>query len=364
MNKLPSFHLKGQFAVACYRAYAVIANTFSAFSANSAKRSNAKCHSERSEESKTDCFVPFASLWASAHSLLAMTKRLSVYAKLPHNKLWGSSLLIILLSVGCSNVDIGSVSRVVQKTFEASRPLSDEEEYYVGRSVAARILSSYSLLENKKLTEYVNLVGKTVALSSDRPITYGGYHFAILNSKEINAFACPGGTILITKGMINSVESEDELAAVLAHEVAHVNHRDGVSAIQKARLTEVATLIGTEAAQGYSPAQLSQIISVFEGSINDVFKTLVVNGYGKSQEYNADEDAISYLTRAGYNPSALKDFLQRLVSQGSASGGGIMKTHPATADRVEKVEKNLPKEEADTSLVQLRARRFEKALNK
>lgn len=280
------------------------------------------------------------------------------------NKLVSLSLISILLSlIGCTQVDIGSVTRAVQQTFEAARPLTDEEEYYVGRSVAARLLSSYSILQNQELTEYVNLVGKTVALNSDKPYTYGGYHFAVLNSKEINAFACPGGTIFITKGMINAVQNEDELAAVLAHEVAHVNHRDGVSAIQKARLTSVATLIGTQAAQRYTPAQLSQLITAFEGSIDDVFKTLVVNGYGKSQEYNADEDAISYLARAGYNPSALKDFLQRVVSEGGASGGGIMKSHPATADRIEKVEKNLPKEKADTSLVQLRAKRFEKALN-
>jgi predicted Zn-dependent protease len=280
------------------------------------------------------------------------------------NKLVSLSLISILLSlIGCTQVDIGSVTRAVQQTFEAARPLTDEEEYYVGRSVAARLLSSYSILQDQELTEYVNLVGKTVALNSDKPYTYGGYHFAVLNSKEINAFACPGGTIFITKGMINAVQNEDELAAVLAHEVAHVNHRDGVSAIQKARLTSVATLIGTQAAQRYTPAQLSQLITAFEGSIDDVFKTLVVNGYGKSQEYNADEDAISYLARAGYNPSALKDFLQRVVSEGGASGGGIMKSHPATADRIEKVEKNLPKQKADTSLVQLRAKRFEKALN-
>src|SRR3990172_4657310 len=214
-------------------------------------------------------------------------------------------LILILLLTGCSNVDIGSIGRIAQETFKAATPLSDEEEYYLGRAVAARILSSYPLLENNKLTEYVNLVGQTVAIYSDKPITYDGYHFAVLNSKEINAFACPGGIIFITKGMINAVQNEDELAAVLAHEVAHINHRDGVSSIQKARLTEVATLI--------------------------------VNGYSKSQEYHADESALSYLSRAGYNPEALEDFLQRLMNQGQASGGGIMKTHPATADRIEKV---------------------------
>lgn len=270
--------------------------------------------------------------------------------------------ILIFLLAGCSSVDIGSIGRIAQETFKAATPLSDEEEYYVGRAVAARILSSYPLLENNKLTEYVNLVGQTVAIYSDNPITYGGYHFAVLNSNEINAFACPGGIIFITKGMINAVQNEDELAAILAHEVAHINHRDGVSSIQKARLTEVATLIGTEAAQRYAPAQLSQLVSLFEGSVDDVFKTLVVNGYSKSQEYNADESALSYLSRAGYNPEALEDFLARLMNQGQASGGGIMKTHPATADRIEKVKEEMPSAKVDISLVQLRSKRFEKAI--
>ena len=271
-------------------------------------------------------------------------------------------LILIFLLASCSSVDIGSIGRVAQQTFKAATPLSDEEEYYVGRAVAARILSSYPILENKELTEYVNLVGQTVAIHSDNPITYGGYHFAVLNTKEINAFACPGGIIFITKGMINAVQNEDELAAVLAHEVAHINHRDGVSSIQKARLTEVATLIGTEAAQTYAPAQLSQLVGLFEGSVDDVFKTLVVNGYSKSQEYHADESGLSYLSRAGYNPEALEDFLQRLMNQGQATGGGIMKTHPATAERIEKVEKEMPSAKVDISFVQLRSMRFEKAM--
>jgi predicted Zn-dependent protease len=271
-------------------------------------------------------------------------------------------LTIILLLTGCSHVDIGSIGRIAQQTFKAATPLSDEEEYYIGRAVAAKILSSYSLLENKKLTEYVNLVGQTVAIHSDEPITYGGYHFAVLNSKEINAFACPGGIIFITKGMINAVQNEDELAAVLAHEVAHINHRDGVSSIQKARLTEVATLIGTETAKRYTPAQVSQLVSLFEGSVDDVFKTIVVNGYNKSQEYNADESALTYLSRAGYDPEALEDFLERLASQTQSSGGGIMKTHPATTERIENVRDEMPSTKVDISFVRLRTKRFDRAI--
>lgn len=269
-------------------------------------------------------------------------------------------ILIVNLLIGCAGFDVGSVGRIAQQAFQASKPLSDEEEYYVGRAVAANVLSTYPLLENKRLTEYVNLVGQTVAIHSDEPFTYGGYHFAILNTDEINAFACPGGIIFITRGMLNEVQNEDELAAVLAHEVAHINHHDGISAIQKSRLTGVATLIAAEAAKAYTPAEISQLVSLFEGSVEDVFKTLVVNGYGKSQEYDADESALIYLSRAGYDPEALEVFLERIVNHGQASGGGIMKSHPATEDRIGKVVEEMPPRKVDTSLVQLRAERFDK----
>lgn len=272
------------------------------------------------------------------------------------------SLLIAGVLIGCAGVDVGSISRIAQQTFQAARPLSDEEEYYIGRAVGARLLATYPLLEDDNLTEYVTLVGQTIAIHSDHPITYGGYHFAVLDTEEINAFASPGGIILITKGMIDQTQNEDELAAVLAHEVAHINHRDGVSAIQKARLTGVATLIATEAAQSYSPAEISQLVSLFEGSVDDVFKTLVVNGYGKSQEYSADKSALIYLSRAGYDPQALEIVLERLMEQGQASSGGMMKTHPATGDRIERVKNEMTPGTVDQSLVQLRMERFKVAV--
>ncbi len=271
-------------------------------------------------------------------------------------------ILVAAVLIGCAGVDVGSISRIAQQTFQGARPLSNEEEYYVGRAVGARLLSTYPLVEDDRLTEYVNVVGQTIVIHSNDPITFGGYHFAVLDTDELNAFACPGGIILITKGMIDQTQNEDELAAVLAHEVAHINHRDGVSAIQKSRLTGVASLIATEAAKSYSPAEISQLVSLFEGSVDDVFKTLVVNGYGKSQEYSADESALIYLSRAGYDPKALEIVLERLVEQGQASTGGITETHPATADRIERVKNEMTPGTVDRSLVELRMTRFDKAV--
>jgi beta-barrel assembly-enhancing protease len=268
---------------------------------------------------------------------------------------------------GCKTVDLGNISQhlstattVVEATSKAARPISDEEEYYVGRAVAAKILGTYRLSKNWELTRYVILIGKTVAMNSDKPTTFGGYHFAVLDTDEMNAFACPGGTIFITKGMIMAAANEDELAAVLAHEIGHVSNRDGISAIKSARWTEAVTVMGTQAAGTYGSAQVSQLVGLFEGSVEDVFKSIVVNGYSRSQEYAADEAALRYSARSGYNPTALNDFLKRLAAKGKTSGGGIMQTHPATSDRLENIAGKAPSSPVDQRALQIRTSRFYK----
>lgn len=276
-----------------------------------------------------------------------------------------SALLLVSMMYGCESMGLGNISQhigtamtVVDSTAKASRPISDEEEYYVGRAVAAKILGSYQLSNDRELTRYVNLIGRTVALHSDKPFTHGGYHFAVLETNEINAFACPGGTIFITRGMIRTTSNEDELAAVLAHEVVHINKRDGVAAIKSARWTQALTVIGTTAAKNYSSAEVGQLVSLFEGSIDDIFKTLVVNGYSRSQEYAADEGALQLLAKSGYNPGALDSFLKRLAQRGKASGGGILKTHPATSDRIENISGKAPSGKTSTKAIEARTARF------
>lgn len=251
--------------------------------------------------------------------------------------------LSFVLIVGCATLDqaaiLSSIQTVekaipiVQKAGEAIRPMTEEEEYYLGRAVAAMILNKYQLYNNNQIQHYLNLVGQTVVLSSDRPYTHGGYHFAILDTEEVNAFACPGGIIFITKGMLKNLKDEEELSAILAHEVAHVSLKHGVSAIKASRWADVVLTIGTEAAKSYTPAEISKLVTLFEGSIDDVFKTIVVNGYGKDQEMEADEKGIIYAAKAGYDPKGLPRFLDRLIASHKASKDGLFKTHPGTENR-------------------------------
>jgi predicted Zn-dependent protease len=267
---------------------------------------------------------------------------------------------------GCANVQVsmpghlGAATNIAMaaapKVVQAARPISDSEEHYVGRAVAARILGTYALHSDPALTQYVNLVGQTVARKSSRPQTYRGYHFAVLDTPEMNAFACPGGLVFITLGLIRACEGEDELAAVLAHEVSHVAHRDGINSIGQARWTEVLTAMGGEAARQYSGAP-PQLVSLFESSIDDVFKTIVVNGYSRSAEEAADGEAVTILTASGYNPGAMAGLLNKM-SASDKGGRGISRTHPPTADRLAAVKARAV-EAPPGEMERVRARRFQ-----
>jgi predicted Zn-dependent protease len=247
-------------------------------------------------------------------------------------------------------------TKAAQKSMVAARGISASEEYYIGRAVAARLLARNSLSQNREATTYVNEVGQAVANKSSMPRTYRGYHFGILETSDANAYACPGGIILITRGLIKECQNEDELAAVLAHEVAHIAHKDGVNSINKARWTEVLTSTGAEAARQYGGGVAGSLVSMFESSIDDVFKTLVVNGYSRGAEESADRAAVTTLTRAGYNPAALGAILGRLSSKGG--GGGIFRSHPLTSQRVEAV-KMLARQGTPSPQEQVRTKRFQ-----
>jgi len=283
-------------------------------------------------------------------------------------------LFSLVLLIGCAEmVQIGTtlgqgtgkisaedkeaIDRAAAQTAKAVRPMTDEEEYYVGRAVAATILGQYRLYANDRLTSYVNTVGQAVALASDRPFTYGGYHFAILDTTEVNALSCPGGIVFITRGMLQKTKNEDELAAVLAHEAAHVNHKDGLAAIQKSRWVEVVSILGSGAARKLGGAELGQLVSLFQGSVDDVMKTLLVNGYGREQESAADLSALFFLQRLGYNPYALTDFQERLARE-QAGGRGIFTTHPGMSERVVKARSLISKNQWPRRTDPGRNRRF------
>ena len=275
----------------------------------------------------------------------------------------------ILGSTGyVSESQVNSAFEAGEKLGKSVQGLNDEQEYYLGRSVSALLFSKYRPLHNQKLINYVNKVGRTVAAVSDKPETFNGYKFMVLDSSEINAVSAPGGYVFLTKGFLNILPDEDALAAVLAHEVAHIVKNHGVNAISNSNLTGALLIIGKEVAASQTSGYTSELTSLFGDSVNQVFDTLINSGFSRSQEYEADAYAAELLVRAGYNPEALNAALQKLESAGAASdAGGWSSTHPKASKRLGELEDIIPdlnaKFPANPAQQAVRARRFKEAMS-
>jgi len=254
-----------------------------------------------------------------------------------------------------------SISRSTQAVGKTFEDITPEQEYYIGRAVAASVLTQYRPYFQEELNHYVNVVGQTLAQASDRPQTFGGYHFQVADSMEINAFAAPGGLIVITRGMLRCCKTEDALAAVLAHEIAHVQHQDGLRAIKSSRLSSALTVLAAEGARQAARGELTQLTQAFEGSVGDVVHTLVVSGYSRDQERQADQAALTILRRVGYNPYALVEMLTVMKGQLKSGGPGFGKTHPDPQDRINAV-RALAGTPGTTAPPPARQARFERAL--
>jgi predicted Zn-dependent protease len=268
----------------------------------------------------------------------------------------------IAASAGVISQDqAGSITRAgyaVGKTFEDITP---EQEYYIGRAISVQILDKYRPYKSRRSNHYVNVLGQTLAQASMLPETYGGYHFMILDSGDINALSAPGGFIFITRGLIRCCEDEDALASVLAHEIGHVQFRHGLRAIKTSRVTEALTIIGTEAAKSFGGQELSQLTKAFEGSINDITHTLIDSGYSRSLEYEADVGAVNIMNRIGYDPNGLVEMLNLMSERLVPGGNDFAATHPSPKKRISEVSSHIGKFHPVTR-VAARQKRFKQAL--
>lgn len=274
-------------------------------------------------------------------------------------------ILIVLAVVGmgsAAHADLFDAINLGVKftsgAIKASKSLSPVQEYYLGRAVAAQALLEYPLSNNAALNDYVNKIGQTIVQSSDRPETYGGYHFAVVNSNEINAFACPGGFIFITTGALKAAKTEDEVAAVLAHEVAHVANKHSLKAMKKAAWTGVALTTMQDAASTYGNDVIQQINTSFGNAVMDVTSMVLKSGFSRDDEKQADEKGLRYMTSAGYDPKAMVSFFHAMLDQGQAGSKGVFATHAATDKRIAVAEAYIKKNNMTGETVAVRTTRF------
>jgi predicted Zn-dependent protease len=219
--------------------------------------------------------------------------------------------------------------------------LTLEDDYYLGRAVAAQILHTYKLYnENLALVFYLNEICQTLVINSPYAAAFNGYHVGILDTREINAFATPGGHIFLTLGLVECADSEDALAAVIAHELAHIQLRHAAAIISDQRLAgELSQSADRAASIASRNMDSGERADVFDRNISAMITTLFKNGFAQEQEFAADTAAVALLRGAGYDPSALSTMLRVLEKVQPLHPGGFNTTHPAPAARLANVEK-------------------------
>jgi len=214
------------------------------------------------------------------------------------------------------------------KLAQAAMPISDEDELLLGKRVAAKVIERYGIENAPEMTYYLNLITTAIAQRSNRPEI--PYHVAILATDDVNAYACPGGYIFVTRGVLNMVRDEAELAAVLAHEVSHVTERHIVNALRNSKLMKVGSEIAADAFRTPGPL-LDQMTSFATDALFE--------GLDKSDEYESDEKAIDYLDRIGYDYPAMYDVLKLLEVRRKYGATKVLdKTHPTPSSRLQKLK--------------------------
>lgn len=254
-----------------------------------------------------------------------------------------SVVLLLLASTLPAAAQFGDVFTGIGKAkqiHDAAKEWTPEQEDAVGRASAAKLIHIFGLYTNPGMSSYVNLVGNTVAQFGTRNVQY---HFAILDTPIINAFAAPGGYIFITRGALENISNESELAGVLAHEVAHVDGRHLERIIRDKKLTGIGVQAGTEV----GASQVGGVAGFAVGAVDQlaahVITALLTQNYGPGKESEADKLGTELAAKAGYDPVGLRNFLAMLQQ---ATGNPVNrpftgmlngKTHPPLKERVSKL---------------------------
>ncbi len=232
-----------------------------------------------------------------------------------------------------------------KKLQEANREYSNEEEVALGEGITSGFLGAAPLHRGESLQRYVNRVGRWLALHTERPDL--PWTFGVLDTDTINAFAMPGGTVLVSHGLVKRLQSESELAGVLAHEIAHVVKRHQLAAIQSSAGTDAWAGVGkTLAAEriGRSGDVMGLKTQLASAGVDLVKNGFFLKPLDRSMEYEADRLGVVIAARGGYDPYGLVAVLT-MLSQLKADDSGpsiLFSTHPGPGDRISELEKFVP----------------------
>lgn len=229
---------------------------------------------------------------------------------------------------------LGGVLGAVGKAIPKSETELSDEELALGPQIAGRVLGAAPLWDDPAAQQRVNLIGRWLASQTSRPEL--PWTFGVIDTPEVNAFAAPGGYVLITRGLYQLFDSDAEVAGVLGHEISHIVQRDHYTVIRK------------QAMSGLGREIASSQINVGGGIAGGFAKSyaekhgaaIMSTRLDREAEYRADEAGQIYLARAGLNPLALYAVLQKMTSLGSQSSrlAQLYKTHPPTTERLDRID--------------------------
>jgi len=238
---------------------------------------------------------------------------------------WIAAAVMIALSAyaAAASLDLGRIFDVGRDLRIAATGLDEKEEIAVGREVAGRTLGAAPLVPDPELQAYVNRVGRWIALQTERPDL--PWHFGVLDTASVNAFAAPGGYVLITRGLYEMLASESQLAGVLGHEIGHIVQRHHVKVMQQSAAVSASARAAQHGDRG-----------ILVNNLIGTGAEVLARGLDKTAEFEADRIGVVLAARAGYSPYGLVEVLHLLAARSAedSSLALLFKTHPAPGERL------------------------------
>jgi len=232
------------------------------------------------------------------------------------------------------------------------RLLSTRQEVALGKATAEQVEKEFGVYRDPELQKYISEVGqKLVDVCERKEITYS---FEVLDTPMVNAFAAPGGFIFVTRGILKELDDEAQLAGVMGHEIGHVVYRHGAKQFEKAFGYQTIVLVGGI----LTKKDLSQL-----KQYTDFFVSLMLLGYSRKNEFEADNSGARYSLAAGYDPEAMVEFFEKLKAMEKkppTKFETFFRSHPPTADRIERVQLYLGEVEGERAELARNQERFKR----